>query len=692
MIAWWLWLALACGDCSRSPTDADWTPDQPLGPGGLAACGDLANLELVPLDIWGRDLPLSKLTLDREPTYVSDPDAGPEVVLIRYGDEPVDLRVSLATTDHQDLSVVVSYDGAGTFQLGPPSSGRITTSFETRRIDGLDCPVSTLYLGQDHTWFAATGRAPTDNEVSLAMDGEEQWLGVSADLESASRRVTWTTWWWESDFELLRGSYATGLSEAERWPNTAMGHLEALDGLERRILVNRFWDENLDWLEYLNTDEALRDVADRGGDDFEVMLQGNPVEVPVFDEYQGQAADFDFGARVLTNPRYADRDVRTTTAAPLPVALSVQVASYHQKSVVIDGQVAWVSGMNVKGADWDTNEHRVYDSQRMEFDATTEERLAVAAGESEPDYGPRKDYGIRVEGPAARDVEDIIQQRWQAALAGDDLYSENATPFSLDDAISWPTGGVPTQVIATMPPPWSEMSIQESHAKAIQAAEDYIYVEDQYFRAPLMIEHVIEAMDTRPDLVLIVVTKDVSDWDGGAKYTWLADATLRQRYPDRYLLLQLQSTALYLDEGVIWDTVEVVVAPIDTHSKLRLVDDRYLSVGSCNWNNRGYKYEGELDIAVLDAATAREARQRVFENLAGSGWTDLLSDDGQNNLDVLALAAADNQAILEWWEEHGGDLDIDEAQDQWSVYQPSGFVYPLEISGDYQFDVGPDAF
>lgn len=688
----WLWLVLACGDCARGPTDADWTEDQPLGPGGTAACGELANLELVPLDIWGRDLGAAALTLDRDPTWVEDPGAGPGVVMIRYGQVPVDLRVRLETAEHQELSVVVSYDGAGGFRLGDPSSGRVTTSFETRTLDGAACPVSTLYLGQDHTWFAATGRAPTDNRVTLAMDGEEQWQGVYDDLQQTSQRVTWTTWWWESDFELVRSAGDFDLSQDARWQNTAMGQLEALGGVERRILVNRFWDENLDWLEYLNTDEELRDVADRGGDQFEVMLQGNPVEVPVFGEYQGQPADFDFGERVLDNPRYADRDVRTDTPAPVPVALSVQVASYHQKSVVLDGQVAWVSGMNVKGADWDGNQHEVYDARRMEFDATADERRSVARGEAEPDFGPRKDYGLRLEGPAARDVEEILWQRWEAAIDGDDLYSENATRFALDPAAASPADAVPAQVIATMPPPWSEMSIQESHAKAIQAAEDYIYVEDQYFRAPLMIEHVIEAMDARPELVLIVVTKDVSAWDGGAKYTWLADATLRQRYPDRYLLLQLQSADLYLDEGTLWDTVEVVVQAVDTHSKLRLVDDRYLSVGSCNWNNRGYKYEGELDVAVLDDAVAVDARRRIFENLVGEEWADLLSDEGQNNLDVLALAAADNQEILDWWAEHGEDLDLDEAAAQWESYRPSGFVYPLQIDEDYQFDVGPDAF
>jgi len=457
------------------------------------------------------------------------------------------------------------------------------------------------------------------------------------------------------------------------------------------VLLNRFWDENSDWSEYLNADSELREKADGRGDDFEVILQGNPTEVPIFDEYQGEAADFDFGQRVLANPRYADRDVRTQPVSA-PVSISIQVASFHQKALVVDGDVAWVGGMNVKASDWDTHDHRIYEPRRMDYDASSSDRQDVADGLSQPDHGPRKDYSLRVEGPAARDVEDISWERWEAAIDGNDLYAENATRFDLDPVPDEPADGVLAQAITTLPPPWAEMSLQESHAKSILQAQNYIFIEDQYFRAPLMVEHLVQALDANPDLVLIVVTKPVSDLDGGAKYTYLADATLRNRYPDRYLMVQLRSSDLYTDVGTFWDTVEVVTLDMDTHSKIRIVDDRYLSVGSCNFNNRGYKYEGELDIAVLDTATATSARQDILQDLVGDLWADMLSDDGRNNLDVLALAAEDNDQVLTWWEDFGSDLSVDSAISQWASYQPSGFVYPLEISGDYLFDVGPDAF
>ena len=659
--------------------------------GGDGACSEVANLELVPLDIWGRDLSGTDLDHDAEGEELPGTGLGPGVQLVAL-DGAQDIEVRVTADDHLDLELVIEHDGSGGLEVDEPEVGRVATSSETRTISGESCPVFTVYLGLDHAWMAAQGRAPTDNRVEFLMDGEEFWEAVADDLDGASDRVSWATWWWQSDFELVRDPWYSAGSESQRWENTAMGMLEDLDHTERRVLVNRFWADNLDWLEYLNTDSELRDAAEDPYDDLEVVLQGNDTEVELYGTYDAEPASWSFVARVLENPRYADRDLDAPPPEPVPVDLEVQVASWHQKFLVVDGEVAFISGMNTKGTDWDTSAHHVFDPLRMDFDADYTDREDVYYGEDYPDLGPRKDYGARIEGPAARDAEEIFWERWEAALDEDALYSEYASAFSLDDAPSEPSGGVLTQVVATMPEPWADLSIYESHRKAILQAEDLIYIEDQYFRAPMLEDAVIEAMDANPDLVLIVVTKPVSTLDGGARYTAEAHATFSELYPDRYLLLQLRTWALVLEEGTWYDEAWIAIEDMDTHSKLRIVDDRYVSLGSCNWNNRGYKYEGELNVTVLDEDFASEARERVLENLVGPDWDDYLSGVGTNDLDVLALAAESNAEIEAWWDENDWYLDLDEASDTWDYYSPSGFVYPLDIEYDWWFDVGPDAF
>lgn len=685
------------GGGGTGPADTGWIDSGGAGdsgdsadPGDDAPCSALANLEIVPLDPWGRDLAVT-LAADHDPTAVPLVDAGPSVVAWRYGASPVEVAVRLSAVDHEDLAFVAAYDGEGGFTFTGPAAGRLATSLDVRTVEGAECPFTTVYAGLDHAWFAATGPAPSKNRVQLYMDGAEQWADVAELLDATTRRLTWSTWWWESDFELVHPDGVDSRSEATRAADTLLGHFDALPGVEKRVLVNRFWGDNADWTEYLNTDAALLAAAETPGDAFEIVLQGNPTAVDLYGTYDGEAADYDFGERVLANPRYAARDVELHPV-PKPVSLEVDAASWHQKAMVFDGTVAVVTGMNSKATDWDGNDHLVFDPRRMAFDATAADRQDVADEAALPDYVPRKDYGVRVEGPAVRDVESVLWERWEAARADGELYAENATPFALDPAPAEPVDGVPLQVVATLPEPWAAMQIGETHGRAFANARSYIYIEDQYFRAPLQLERIVASMDADPDLVLIVVTNDLATTDGGAKYTYLADAELRARYPGRYLLLQTASAELVTDDGWLWDTVEVEVQPIYLHSKLRLVDDRYLSVGSCNLNNRGYLYEGELDVAVLDTATATAARERVFANLAGPEWSALLSDDPQNNLDVLALAAAANAERLEWWANDGVDLDADEAEATWPGYRPSGFVYPLEIDDDYDWDVGPDAF
>ena len=641
--------------------------------GNDVACSPVANLEVVGLDIWGRDLSTSE-------TWSPEPDRAGS--LVPLGDEPGAWSLTLRASGHHDADLQISYGASGPEDVEVSGSGnwRWATSFA----DG-DCPVHTLYVGLDHEWFSPAASAPTDNDVDFMMDGEEAWEAVYDDVTTARDRVVWATWYWESDFELIRDTWA---DESAREDNTAMGILEGLPGVDRKVLINRFWGENSDYSQYLNTDGALRDKANTAGDGFDVVLQGNPTEVPVYGEYDGEPAPWSFTDRVRENSRYASRDF-TSQGSRINRGLSFDAASWHQKAIVVDGEVAFVSGMNTKAADWDSSAHRVFDARRMDFDADYYDRIDVEYREELPDIGPRKDYAIRLEGPAARDVEEILWRRWETSLDQDLLYAENATRFDLGAPAS-ASGSALAQVVATMP--GEEMAILETHRKAIEQATDYILIEDQYFRAPLLDEVLVDRLDAEPELRVVVVTMPVSEWDPGLKYTYLAWEKLTRLYPDRVLFLQLRTWDLVAVEDWLYDDAYFYDLQVNTHSKLRIVDDAYVSVGSCNFNNRGYLYEGELNVAVLDDRTAAQARARVMENYVGAEYAPYLTGEMDNDMDVLALAAENNALIAEYWSDWASSYDdITKIKADWETYQPSGFVHPVTFSDDY-FDVGPDVF
>ena len=685
-------LLLCTLGCTVAPGDKqDGTPVDFDTADPTADCVHGVLLEIIPLDIWGRDLESISLTSDVASTPASA--LGPSALWLPITDDSAVVNLSLSAPNHTDATAQIRHRGDGELEItGLSESARYAVSSRTEPVEGETCLVQTIYLGLDHAWFASTGRAPSLNRANFLADAEDFWSATHKELERARRRVTWNTWWWESDFELTRPlDTHPDMPDHERWANTAMGILGTLDGVDRRLLINRFWDDNLDFSVNITADADLLERVESPGDAFELILQGNATEVPVTGTYDQAPADFDFATRVALNPRYEERDI-TGPVIATAIDLELQVASWHQKSVVIDGEVALVGGMNTKNVDWDTDNHFIFDPRRMPYEASTEEREAVLNREAYADNVPRRDYGILVEGPAAWDTEEIFIERWQVGLDNGDAYSEYATELS---ALSRPEdyrGGVPAQTTATMPAPWHEMSILETHAKAIGQAEEYIFIEDQYFRAPILLDAVIARMTENPDLLLTVVTSDVAWWDGGKKYTYLADSKLRDLFPDRYQLFWLQAVDLTTEDGWISDTVTFHQQAIMNHSKLRIIDDTYLSVGSCNFNNRGYKYEGELNVSVLDATTAREARREVYANLVGPYWWEYLTDDPHNNFIVLQAAADSNQELAEYWTDNAPLMTLDEADEWWPDYRPSGFLYPLEIANDWKWDVGPDLF
>jgi phosphatidylserine/phosphatidylglycerophosphate/cardiolipin synthase-like enzyme len=641
-----------------------------------------ADLTIAPTDAWGQPLPSATLSLDRPLPAAAQRDEATGALRLGLGDVAFTFTVDVLAADHDPLRVHLTWDG-GTLTSRDP---RVVVA---RRDDGPRPHVAAVLL-LDHAWLAPSGPSPSHNEATLLRDGEAYWSAVATDLETTTRRVTWTTWWWESDFEIVRPDNHATLSPAARAGNTVLARLLANPAVQTRALVNLFGDVDLG--AYLNTDADLRDRAEDPNDALEAMLQPNPTAVPLFDPYEAPEAPIDRPGRLRTRPEWTGWTLETPSPTAFVDVLTAPAASWHQKALVLDGATAFVSGMNTKGTDWDDHAHALHDARRMSLDASNADRADVAAGEAFPTFGPRKDYGIRLAGPAAYDVEAILASRWNRALDDGELYAETSTALTLDEAPEPPVDGVLSQIVATMPAPWSLRAIRDTHDRAFRQATSLIYIEDQYFRAPLLLDALLSRMASEPGLRLVVVTKPMSGLDPGAQHTFAGDAQLRALFPDRYLALSLRSVDLYLDEGLFFDTVAFESADMDVHSKLRIVDDRYLSVGSCNFNNRGYLYEGELNAAVFDDAWVAAARRDVFANLLGDAWEERYAHDDDALFQALAATAVANQAIHDWWSANAGDLDVTEAARERTNRWPQGFVYPLDFRDDYTFDVGTDAF
>jgi phosphatidylserine/phosphatidylglycerophosphate/cardiolipin synthase-like enzyme len=644
------------------------------------------------LDIWGQPLPTSAKVMVAKNGV---PVATYGFPVVNFLLEPGTYTVTIAAPYHHQLDLTFSHDDSAAARSAPlaltlvrngPGHG-VSQSRELRVFPPLIEPVAVfnVFLGLRHAYFAAEGRpARAGNDIQLLMDGEETWHRVWLDLVRAQTSVLISTWMWDSTFELLRDAATHHLlSPTGRATNTILSLLEASPAY-KRVLVNQIGASDSIVTGWLTTDMALRAHGPLAGDRFEYMGQVNDAS----GRFRMAPRSFRFVDRVRANfADFANRafDPEDTIASPIaprmvdltswPVTLDLPHASHHQKFMVLDGTTAFVGGMNYRPTDWDSSAHRVFDHRRMPFSASQSDRAAVMAKSAASSTGPRKDYMVRVKGPAVQDVAEVFKARWDTNLARGTANSQYASTFALNRSLATYAGGSAVQVTTTMPDPWNEHSILESWLNAVSQAKSFIYIEDQYFRSTVLIDAITARMIAVPDLKLVVITKTVSEWTDPACF-WSArlHSNLKARFPGRYRLYQLRAFDTAPSFGI--DETAGAFADIDVHSKMLIIDDLYMSVGSANKNNRGVFYESEMNLAIVDPVWVKNARRRIFANLFGSA--SFATDDVAVWWNYFDVFANWNDYVKQNWSSAWGDLNLNGAPLPAS-YEPRGFLYNLDF-------------
>ena len=131
---------------------------------------------------------------------------------------------------------------------------------------------------------------------------------------------------------------------------------------------------------------------------------------------------------------------------------------------------------------------------------------------------------------------------------------------------------------------------------AIAAARHVIYLENQYLASRDLADAIAERL-REPDGPEIVIVMPRS-----------SESRLEQQAMDsaRYRLLEILWAADDHERlGVYWPVTDGGT-PIYVHSKVLVVDDRLVRVGSSNLNNRSMGFDSECDLAVEADPTAPE--------------------------------------------------------------------------------------
>lgn len=648
----------------------------------------LLTVEL--MDVWGQNIPSGSLWLWGP---ASQEVAGGGTLL---SEVPLcattQLSITATATHYHLFTGVITYDGqAGEDSLqmaGDPLNGAWLVTM------GKSAGVThyRIYLAAAHRYFASTGPpARAGNTVELFLspaDAFESFFNEA--IANAWEEVTISTWWWESLFELYRDpDMHVFQNEAQRYPNTAIALMEFLASwdVDVRILVNQFLSQDGFWSEE-NIDDAL--IASVEAGEVEMMGQFNAssgvfnASMPAVNlqERLAEAGILPKGKILVNHALPPLKGPITVDMSDLPLGLSafeIPLASWHQKFFTIDQKVAYIGGLNFQWVDWETSEMNVYDPRRMAFDASLGERLAVLDKEALPDFPTRRDYMVRVEGPLVRDAMAVFHARWNQLIALGATYSDLATAFELAEVPAAQAGGVKAQLVTTMPAPYHRFEILETLLRAIAQADDYILIEDQYFRAPLLADAIVKRLQADPDLVVIVLSNPVGEWtDPACWQTYLELNQLTDVANGRIGFFQLRSFD-WFDTGctLCWDEVAGVFMDTFIHSKMVIIDDLYVQVGSANHNNRGLLYEGEMATVVVDEAWAEAARHSVVSALIGPAYAPNTSAPGL--LTQFEVAAAWNDYVYDNWQAEGWDLNLNGGFLPGN-YLPQGPIYSYPFS------------
>ena len=150
--------------------------------------------------------------------------------------------------------------------------------------------------------------------------------------------------------------------------------------------------------------------------------------------------------------------------------------------------------------------------------------------------------------------------------------------------------------------PRGEFSILESYVRALQSAQRFIYIENQFLWSP-EIEAVLHEKIADPPhrdfrLVLLLPSKPNS----GADDTRGVLGHLIDADGDAGRVL---ACTLFARAGDLAD-------PIYVHAKIAIVDDHWFTIGSANLNEHSLFNDTEMNIVSQDPELARQTRLRLW--------------------------------------------------------------------------------
>lgn len=477
----------------------------------------------------------------------------------------------------------------------------------------------------DRHRFGSFAPLRNGSQAKWYVDGEDYMAAVADSIEAAEKEILITDWQLNPHIFMKRPS--SGI-DSLRWRLDKMLLRKAGQGVLTYILL--YWES-----------EKIAGM-DLGSEYAQTVLQHDNIEV-------------------LRHP-----DMSTPLAHPS----TLPIWSHHEKVVVVDRSIAFVGGIDLCFGRWDTHKHELTDNftphpcvlesddcAKLSEDSTMQYSRWIGK-----DYGntflygarsnmdePMKDYVDRgkdprmpwhdvacsITGLPALDVAKHFIERYNnikpAQAVGHHLSLEDVQANTVLHQIPEPSGSNLTIQVLRSVDQWSagqphEASIHNAYLQAIENAEHFIYIENQFFISSqkgtfmgvqnkilsTLADRIYRAYQNNEDFHVMIVMplkpefpEESSDFRAVSYWTYatiyhgsdsLMSRLKGKRIPARVIPRFFSIYGLRTHGSLNGNPVTEIVY---VHSKLMIVDDRLTIIGSANINDRSMLGHRDSEVAVI---------------------------------------------------------------------------------------------
>jgi phosphatidylserine/phosphatidylglycerophosphate/cardiolipin synthase-like enzyme len=329
-------------------------------------------------------------------------------------------------------------------------------------------------------------------------------------------------------------------------------------------------------------------------------------------------------------------------------------SGFHEKIMIIDNQIGFCGGQDLSLGKWDTNDH--------EFDNPLRD----------PGSEPWHDIHAMVEGPIVWDLIYHFNQRWLYSIWKDiQQVKKIVKPSSIGSylfssspstALSF-TGNGYTEITALRT--WKQLS--ENGQESIQGggsvcawydtmfskAKDSVYIEDQFlFQDKTITQILVNRLKEQKDLKVITVGPMEPNLPGLVFGTISKEsinhinsnlAALRKAGQNR-----VRTYSLISQHNVFNDRRKQIYI----HSKLMIVDDKWVTIGSANTDKDGLEYSTEFDLGIVSPDLSQRLRVKLWREHLKTSDIDYSSSSSSERYNLYNFEEG-FKALEELAEENG---------------------------------------